>query len=528
MLGVLLSLPLAASALMPGADEKWRFFRSPHFELYSRNSEGDSRLLLHNLELVHAIFFRTFGFTPARSVPVTVYFFSREKYFEAYKPETYRKVDNLAAFYDAEWDRGILTVAPLPDYESAQRLAFGGYTYHLFRLLDEAAPLWFTYGVSELFANLVIGFDNLELGRAKPEQVQRLQRATLVPVEVMFGADEKSNAFRANQTNGLFHDESWAMVHYLYFGKNKLPPKAVSDFVGFALQDTRNFDAEAVRRKFQDTLGLSYEKMNDDLDRYFREGRYGWQKLPLPPVEEAKGYVMRKVPLEEINLRLAEVALEINRSPQGKLILLQGLDRPGADAARINEVIGTDAIKDGDWDIAVDRWKRAMAAGSTNPAVLHELCQREQRERFRQFDLYYRLPDDTAAELRDLIRKAIAAEPLQTSAYELLAWVEATAGAPQISNVNLIQANFPRLQQKDRTMLALALVRLRLGDKAGAVEILDAVDKSAPSDWVRSGAELTRARLEDRPVDRDRLPAPRPDPESTARPLRPDIVQPKE
>jgi len=528
MLCVVLALPLAASALMPGADEKWRFFRSPHFELYSRNSEGDSRLLLHNLELVHAIFFRTFGFTPVRAVPVTVYFFSRDKYFEAYKPETYRKVDNLAAFYDAEWDRGILTVAPLPDYESAQRLAFGSYTYHLLRLLDEPAPLWYTYGLSELFSNLVINFDDFELGKANEQQVRRLLLATLIPVQVMFGADEKSTAFRANQENNLFHDESWAMVHYLYFGKNKLPPKAVSEFVGFALQNTRKFDADAVRRKFQDTLGLSYERMNGDLDRYFQAGHYGWQKLPLPSVDPAKGYEMRKVPLEEINLRLAEVALEINRSPQGKLILLQALDRAPGEAARINEVIGADAVKDGDWDVAVDRWKRALAAGSTNPAVLHELCQLESQRRFRQFDLYYRLPDDTADELRGLLKKAIAAEPLQASTYELLAWVEATAATPKIPNVNLVQANFPHLLQKDRTMLALALVRLHLDDKAGAAEILDALDKSVASDWVRYGAELTRARIEDRPVDRGKLPAPRSDGESATSSRPPDIIKPQE
>src|SRR5687768_16465154 len=73
--------------LLPGVDEKWRHFQSPHFELYSRNSESESRDFLRNLELVHAIFFETFGFKVSRAVPVTVYFFSRDKFFEAYKPE---------------------------------------------------------------------------------------------------------------------------------------------------------------------------------------------------------------------------------------------------------------------------------------------------------------------------------------------------------------------------------------------------------------------------------------------------------
>src|SRR4051812_33851690 len=90
---------------MPGADEKWRHYESPHFEVYSRNSDSESRELLHNLELSHAIFFETFGYKVSRAVPVTVYFFSREKTFEAYKPESMRKVEELSAFYHGDLDR---------------------------------------------------------------------------------------------------------------------------------------------------------------------------------------------------------------------------------------------------------------------------------------------------------------------------------------------------------------------------------------------------------------------------------------
>lgn len=60
----LLAGRLDAANLMTGADEKWRLLQSEHFELYTRNSEAESRRLLYNLELVHAIFFETFGFTP--------------------------------------------------------------------------------------------------------------------------------------------------------------------------------------------------------------------------------------------------------------------------------------------------------------------------------------------------------------------------------------------------------------------------------------------------------------------------------
>ena len=42
---------------MVAVDDKWKHFRSPNFELYSRNEEKSSRELLHNLELLRAAFF---------------------------------------------------------------------------------------------------------------------------------------------------------------------------------------------------------------------------------------------------------------------------------------------------------------------------------------------------------------------------------------------------------------------------------------------------------------------------------------
>ncbi len=494
---------------IPGADEKWRHYQSPHFEIYSRNSESESRELLHNLELVHAIFFETFGFRVARAVPVTVYFFSREKTFEAYKPERVRKIDTLSAFYHADPDRGIMTVAPLPTYEAAQRLAFGCYTYHLFRLMGERPPTWFAYGMSGIISNLNLIADKFELGKADPNQVSRLQTARLLPVEVMFGVDQQSNAFLANQGNHVFHDQTWAMMHFLYFGQHKLPSEKVSAFVDHTLAQGAGFDAAATRRMFEESLGMTYEKMDGTLESYFRSGRYGYRRLTLPAIPPAKGYGMRKVPLDEIRLRLAELALRVNRAPAGKLALLYVA--PGApEDARVQESLGTEALKDADWDQAADRWWRAMDAGSTNPAVMHELAQYEDRQRFRRFDLSYRLPEESAARLRDLLQRSIRLAPAQTSAYEVLAWVEAAAQEPSIANVNLIQKQFADLKDKPRTLLALAVIRLRLGDKAGAAELLGQVARMNPNDWVRYGLEHTLARVEERPVNRDNLPAARP------------------
>ncbi len=505
LLAVLAALRLTAQP-MPGTDAKWQHLRSEHFELYSRNSESDSRMLLHNLELVHGVFFEIYRLTPVRTLPVTVYFFSRDKYFESYKPEAFRKLTELGSYYHADPDRGVLVMAPLPSYEVAQKLAFSGYTYHLFRLTGEMPPAWYSHGIAGIFRNLVLNRDDLEIGRPDAAQVGHLQTTTLVPVERMFAANHQSDLMHgSDEASRLFHDESWALVHYLYFGAHKIPPEGVARFINYALRSSRQFDDVGTKQVFEAETGVTYAQLNKALERYFRSGRYAYATQPLPKIPPAKTYELRRVPVEEINLRLAELAVRANQSPAGRLALLQAADGP--EAARVQETLGAAAVRAGDWDEARNRWERAVDSGSTNPAVLHELAEAEARSRFARFDIHFRLPEEAAEKLRNLLAKSIAAAPRQTSAYEILAWVEATARDPRIANVNLVQENYTRLREQARTLLALAVVRMRLGDKPGAAQMLDALEQSEPNDWIRYGIELTRAEIEGRPVDRSKLPS---------------------
>jgi hypothetical protein len=107
---------------------------------------------------------------------------------------------------------------------------------------------------------------------------------------------------------------------------------------------------------------------------------------------------------------------------------------------------------------------------------------------FTDIDLiYFRLPVETGVYLRKLLRSSIQSAPEQTEAYEMLAWIEATSDQPNIDNVNLVQRHYGSLVKKARTALALALVRVRVHDEAGAREILDGMERAQPDeDCVRS------------------------------------------
>lgn len=497
-------LPAAAEPF-PGVDAKWRHYQSANFELYSRNSESESRDLLHNLELVRAVFFENFKLKPRRAVPMTVFFFSRDKYFDAYLPSPSRELDNIAAFYHSDLDRGTLLMAPTPSFEAAQQLAFGCYTYHLFSLIDERPPLWYVRGMSGIFRNLELHSSYIGFGKPDAGQIRRLQQSSLLPADSLLFADSASPLYSSNRTHQVFVDQSWALLHYLYFGQHKIPREQVERFIAFVLARSKDAGTAQLREAAGATLGLDFAQLNRALDGYARNGRYGWSKLAVPKVAAAKSFSQRPVPLAEIRLRLAELASRMNDSPMGKLTLLHAADDPAAEP-RLHEALGASDYRAGNVDVAEERWSRAFARGTDNPAIFHELSMLEGRRKFQRFDLNYLLPEEAADRLRELLHRSIKAVPDQTTGYEMLAWVEATSKSPSIANINLVQSRFQDLRNKPRTLLALAVVRLRVDDRATALSMLDTLDKMQPDVATAYGAEITRARLEDRPVNRQKLP----------------------
>lgn len=509
LLAALILGPVLLSAAkndpIPGVDAKWRYYQSPNFELYSRNSDGESRDLLYNLELVRAVFFENFKLQPRRGVPMTVFFFAREKYFDAYLPPTARAIDNVAAFYNGDVDRGTLLMAPTPTFEAAQQLAFATYAYHLFRLINERPPLWYVQGVSGIFRNLEISSSYIGFGRPDANQVARLQRASLLPADTLMLTEHDSSVYTSNRTHGLFVDQSWATLHYLYFGQHKIPREQVDRFMDFILSQSRNAGTEQLRAAAQATLGMDLDGINRAVASYAQNGRYGWSKLAVPKVAGQKSYAQRPVSPAEMHIRLAELGTRMNDAPLAKLALLQAAGQPAAEA-RVFEALGASEYKAGNFDLAAERWYRALEIGTANPAVAHELGVLEGNRKFNRFDLYFRLPDESAQRLRDLLHRSIKAAPEQATAYEILAWVEATAKVPSIANVNLVQSRFKFLVNKPRTLLALALVRLRVNDAASALSMLDDLARMNPDPATAYGAEVTRAKLEDRDVDHSRIP----------------------
>lgn len=493
-----LRLTAAEKEALPGVDDGWHYYKSPHFELYSRNGDEDSRHVLNRLELLRAVATERIHFAERVKLDVTLYYFRRDDDFRAYTPDTMSKDRPIAGFYQASPDRAIISLAPVDDWDNAQRLVFHEYVHHLFRAADVEPTLWYNEGMAEVLGGIGVEGDTVEIGRPQPDRLIALQHEKLMPLETLFAVGEGSPLYNSNDHVGLFYAESWAFAHYLLCGDSGIAPETVKKFLTIAGY-RRGWEAVSQAKFFQDCFGMDYAHMLKQLDRYVHSGRYHFSRQPRPKLDPDSSYTVRAVPRDEVRLRLAELSLRVNRASAGRLALLDAAEKKPVDP-RLLEVLGSDDLLQNDKETAHRHWESALEAGSRNPAVIREVCKLEAGKWFDEFNFDLRMPADVTAALRARLRQAIDFEPDQSPAYEQLAWLEAYAEKPDNADINLIQDKFPQLTHQDRVLLALALVRVHVGQPDKAATILGLVDKVLPDGWSAQGAEVIRAHLENRSV----------------------------
>ena len=506
-------LKAAKSEEFPGESEKWRRYQSPHFELFSANRDYQSREMLHNLELLRALFFDTFKIKEREPLELSIYYFADKDDFFKYVSPGLRGNENLAGYHMSHPDRATIVVSPAWDDELARHVIFHEYIHYLIRISGEDPPLWYNEGVAELYSSIEIGSDFLEIGRPLPWHLMNLRENELLPLENLFAVDRSSSIYNTGTHSGDFYAEAWALLHFWYYGKSKLDHEKVSAFMNYIRNETNPSDPELRRKMFRDAMGMDYPAMRSLLQSYIRGGTYSWRKVPLPSIPAEKTYEWRPMGMAEVRERLAELDLRANQSGRARLALLRAADQSPV-KTRTLEVLGADAWSQGEQDTARERWQKAIEAGSLNAAIYREIGLSESRRWFSQFNFYFQMNEEVANRLRNLLKRSIEYAPDQSEAYEMLAWVEATVAKPDIANINLVEKRLTTLTHQSPTLVAFALARFHLKDRARALEILQAVESTEPGPHLMEVIRLMRIHFQpvemsnENVVDKDTVEVP--------------------
>lgn len=500
-----MSLHAAKGEIYPGAGRKWQRYESPNFELYSANSDRESRDVLERMELLRALFLDTFKLKPRLPQPVTIYYFDRHDEFDGYRPPSIRGGDSkFSGFCNNFPDRTVISLAPARSRERATEVVYHEYIHYLFRITEQNPAPWFNEGMAELYSTMEEDKEWLQMGQPVPACVFELQMGKMMPFEQLFAVEYDSPLFKNSAHTGMFYAQSWAFLHYCRYGLNKIPPEKMSLFLRVAGSSEIQEKPAEFRAVCRELLGMDYPELLKELQNYVTYGRFQGRKVKRPAIASRATYTVRPVPREEMTIHLAELSLRMTDSAQANLLIRDQLAK--SPDSRLCELLGAVALRANEPGVARERFRAAMDLGTTNAAIFRELGRLESNAVFENFNLDYHMPAKRAADLRHLLAKSLECAPEQSQGYELLAWVEASVDQPDIPSINRIQERFKTLNDQARTLLALVIIRQRLGQTQAALDLLGQIDQLKPSEWVQFHAELVRARLEGRPVNRDRLP----------------------
>lgn len=477
------SHPANASLALPGLDDRWRVYRSPHFELFSQQPEKDSLDLLHRLELVRALAVRVLPLREREPADATLFVFRHGADLKAYAAAEHA---TAVGHFQAYPDRDVATASGAEGRQSLRALLQAQSIMHHLRVSGAKAPMWVGMGAAALFITVEPHRDGVKFGQPEGLRLEFLKES-----KVRFSS---ARFFEPGVVYNTIDPFAWLFLHYLLLGPAPNSREQVTDYLR-ALSEGGFFGSpEEVKAKTEQLLGMSYEELDKHVDQYRRYRDFPVKHVSLPECPAPASYEVQPVSRDVMQLRLAELMLRTRRSPEARALLANAAAAPDTNP-RVHEVLGMDALRNSETDEALRHWWRAIELGSNNRAVMHNLAGLESRPWLRKFDPDFRLSAAATERLRQLFLRSIERTPGQSRAYELLAWVESAAPKPSVANINRVQERFADLDNQSQALVALAHVRLRLGDPAGATELIGIAEQSDDSAFVRAALQSLRVAI---------------------------------
>ncbi|MDD2763293.1 MAG: hypothetical protein PHE83_04865 [Opitutaceae bacterium] len=458
-----IGLLLLASAF---AREKWIYARTEHFEMLSCASEWESSKILSKLEQFRATVLAIYPLPRFHDPKATIVLFATDRQFEPYKPLYHGKPAEAAGYCIGGSDETVIAMSADYDSEQTDEIIFHEYVHLLLAVGGEHPPPWLNEGLAELFSTFAIERGSFKLGLEKPAHTEFLRRRQLMPLGRLFAVTQNSPEYHEGHRRDIFYAESWALLHFLVCGQDRAT----------TLPELQRFTeliatpGRAIDQSFQESFGMGYEEMERELKRYLEDGRYYYRRDKLIMGDLSARIKFRPASELEREVELINLRSRLQEPGNAAYLLLQ-LAKSHPEAPRPHEVMAAVAMREGDPEGALMHWRRAAELGSDNAYVYVRLAAERLDQITSGLTLDYRLPGEAATILRGWLDRAVALSPRYLEAYEGLALVEALAKQPRAEIVKRVLEVMPRMRDKSRALLALAIVSWRAGNFATASQI---------------------------------------------------------
>ena len=481
MIACAVFLPVAVSA-----KDEWIQVRSKNFFLIGNADEKEIRKAATKLEQFRETFRLLFTKMALSSpVPTNVVVFKNDSAYNPYKPKRGDgKTDKwIAGYFQPGEDVNYITLSAGGDDAETYGTIYHEYVHFLLNTNfgKSDVPTWFNEGLAEYYQTYAIEKDQeVKLWLTQSGHLMLLQQSKLMPLGQLFGTSNRQLHGAGGHSRSIFYAQSWALVHYLMqTGKSE----GLGKFINSLANDV------PAEKAFQDAFQIGYADMEKELRKYVEKSSYQYQIYTFK-YKMVFDTEMKVAPLSEAesNAYLGDLLYHGGRYDDAEPLLTASIAAdPSLTLA--NTTLGMVKMRQRKFDEAKTYLEKAVDADQKNSHALYRYAYLLSRESYDEFGYVRDFPADKAAKMRDLLKKAIAANPSFTESYELLAFVSMVSGENLDEAVELLKSALKYQPGNQRYALRIAEIYSRQRKFAEARAIAEKIAKTADDDEVKKRAD---------------------------------------
>jgi TPR repeat protein len=471
-------------ALARGAADDWTETKSGHFIAWSNAGDRQTRDLLWQFEQIRfavATLWPWAHFDLAK--PMLVLIVKDEASMKALAPRYWEQKGGVrpVSVWVTGADQHYMVIRA--DSRGEEDLLINPYTSSYFSYVNLILassfggdlPLWFSRGLAGVLSNTIVQGNQILLGPPIPWHLERLRTDPRLRLRELIAVTRSSKEYTQDQGILRFDAQSWALVHFLMYGRNAARREGVNNFAALL---KRGADPEPA---FLEAFGR-VDDLEGDFVAYINGAIYNYQRIVVERKITREQFTSRPLPPTDSAAGRAAFHVAMRRPDDARRLIDEARK---ADPNSANSYVAEALLlqREDKQDEANAAFVKAASLGSTSAHV------------------YYRAamsmwgstrPDDaTLRQMETYLVRATELNPLSAESFAELAEVRATLKQPA-ADVAALLAKAVTLDPSDPWIRITAARTLRRLDKLEEARRVARIALTLAGDDARAKAEAER------------------------------------
>jgi TPR repeat protein len=343
---------------------RWIEVKSPNFVVISDAKESEARRVAFQFEQIRALFAQQWPWARLGSGrPFVILAARNENSLKQLLPEFWESKDRARPdgifLGGADRSYAVLRVdarEAIEDgeyYRNPYHVIHHEYVHLLLNLNFEQVPTWLNEGLAEYWGDTIVEGGQVSKGLPIPGHLWLLQNRTLLPTQTLLEVEPGSPFYNENDKASVFYAQSWALVHYLFFGVQGEGKGALNRLAAALKKGVAPREATAETLPAPAVMGKA-------LEAYIHNRSFTYHRVPAPLLPETmKAYISR--PLTDASSRaiLGGFFAHSGRTVEARALLEEAL-RLDPNLAEAHEAAGLLAMRERKLDQARTSFTRAV------------------------------------------------------------------------------------------------------------------------------------------------------------------------